>query len=328
MKGRVASLLEVGTGFHPELSGRENIYLNGTILGMKRHEIARRFDQIVAFSEVEDFLDTPVKRYSSGMFVRLAFAVAAHLDPEILIVDEVLAVGDTAFQKKCLGRMKEISQREGRTVFFVSHNLTAVRTLCNRAILLEDGLVAMDSGPKEVIARYLNGVIPDGVDGLPHYEWTAENAPAVDELRMKSVSLLNTKGETSVIFAAGEDIRVDIRYEILQRLRGFRFYLVVYTQEGDMAFVATDHNSQNEALDPGLHHTVFTVPGGLLNRRGYVFSLSCDQPGHRHMLSVKLRFPFTVGGVGNQASPLDEEWPGVLCPRISSVVERLDSASA
>src|SRR3954447_16543972 len=141
IRGRVASLLEVGTGFHPELTGRENIYLNGAILGMKRSEIRAKFDEIVAFSEVEQFLDTPVKRYSSGMYVRLAFAVAAHLEPEVLIVDEVLAVGDAAFQKKCLGKMSDVATKDGRTVLFVSHNMAAIRNLCQKCILLENGQI-------------------------------------------------------------------------------------------------------------------------------------------------------------------------------------------
>lgn len=154
LDGRIASLLEVGTGFHPELSGRENIYLNGAILGMSRNEISRKFDEIVAFSEVERFLDTPVKRYSSGMYVRLAFAVAAHLEPEILIVDEVLAVGDAAFQKKCLGRMREVAG-EGRTVLFVSHNMEAVQKLCNTGILLHKGKLVKDGSMDGVIRAYL-----------------------------------------------------------------------------------------------------------------------------------------------------------------------------
>src|SRR5215218_1256656 len=155
MSGRVASLLEVGTGFHPELTGRENIYLNGAILGMSRAEIKRKFDEIVAFSEVERFLDTPVKRYSSGMYVRLAFAVAAHLEPEILIVDEVLAVGDASFQQKCLGKMRDVSTRDHRTVLFVSHNMAAIQALCQRALWLDDGRVAEDGPTSEVIDYYL-----------------------------------------------------------------------------------------------------------------------------------------------------------------------------
>jgi lipopolysaccharide transport system ATP-binding protein len=150
LNGRVASLLEVGTGFHPELTGRENVYLNGAILGMSRREIDKKFDEIVAFAEVDKFLDTPVKRYSSGMYVRLAFAVAAHLEPEILIVDEVLAVGDAKFQKKCLGKMQSASNEEGRTVLFVSHNLVAVRSLCQRALLMERGRLVADAEVSEV----------------------------------------------------------------------------------------------------------------------------------------------------------------------------------
>jgi len=160
IRGRVSSLLEVGTGFHPELTGRENIFLNGAILGMKRREILDKFDEIVAFAEVEKFLDTPVKRYSSGMYVRLAFAVAAHLEPEILVVDEVLAVGDAAFQKKCLGKMQDVGN-EGRTVLFVSHNMGAVKNLCNRAIMLSQGTVLMDGHVEEVIEYYMGGDSPN-----------------------------------------------------------------------------------------------------------------------------------------------------------------------
>lgn len=157
INGRVASLLEVGTGFHPELTGRENIYLNGAILGMSRNDIKRKFDEIVAFAEVEKFLDTPVKRYSSGMYVRLAFAVAAHLEPEILIVDEVLAVGDAEFQKKCLGKMEDVSKNEGRSVIFVSHNMAAVKSLCTRGILLENGRVKLSTTIENAVASYLSG---------------------------------------------------------------------------------------------------------------------------------------------------------------------------
>lgn len=162
IKGRVASLLEVGTGFHPELTGRENIYLNGAILGMGRQEISRKFDEIVAFAEIEKFLDTPVKRYSSGMYVRLAFAVAAHLEPEILIVDEVLAVGDAQFQKKCLGKMEDVSVRDGRTVLFVSHNMAAVEALCSSTIILNGGKLCSIGEPKEIIRQYLDYRVPVG----------------------------------------------------------------------------------------------------------------------------------------------------------------------
>src|SRR5947209_4788617 len=155
LQGRVASLLEVGTGFHPELTGRENVFLNGAILGMSRVEIRKKFDEIVAFAEVEKFLDTPVKRYSSGMYVRLAFAVAAHLEPEILVVDEVLAVGDAAFQKKCLGKIGEVSRKDGRTVLFVSHNMGIVRNICPRAVWLDQGTIRADGASNSVVEQYL-----------------------------------------------------------------------------------------------------------------------------------------------------------------------------
>src|SRR6516165_1582418 len=159
LRGRVASLLEVGTGFHPELTARENVFLNGAILGMRRAEIKSKFDEIVAFAEVDRFLDTPVKRYSSGMYVRLAFAVAAHLEPEILIVDEVLAVGDAEFQKKCLGKINEVSRREGRTVLFVSHNMSAIRELCSRALFIKGGTVAYEGQTLQTIEQYLLGAV-------------------------------------------------------------------------------------------------------------------------------------------------------------------------
>jgi lipopolysaccharide transport system ATP-binding protein len=168
LRGRVASLLEVGTGFHPELTGRENIYLNGAILGMSRAEIRKKFDEIVAFAEVEQFIDTPVKRYSSGMYVRLAFAVAAHLEPEILIVDEVLAVGDAEFQKKCLGKMNDVSRREGRTILFVSHNMAAMGELVTRAVVLNSGSIGLQGTPSEAIARYLARSRPDTVYVSPY----------------------------------------------------------------------------------------------------------------------------------------------------------------
>jgi lipopolysaccharide transport system ATP-binding protein len=162
IRGRVASLLEVGTGFHPELTGRENVYLNGAILGMTKAEIKSKFDEIIAFAEIEKFLDTPVKRYSSGMYVRLAFAVAAHLEPEILIIDEVLAVGDGEFQKKCLGKMKNVSSEQGRTVLFVSHNMKAVASLCSQAILLEGGAITASGGVDDVINCYIDGARASG----------------------------------------------------------------------------------------------------------------------------------------------------------------------
>jgi homopolymeric O-antigen transport system ATP-binding protein len=208
IRGRVASLLEVGTGFHPELTGRENIFLNGAILGMRRTEIIRKFDEIVAFSEIEEFIDTPVKRYSSGMYVRLAFAVAAHLDPEILIVDEVLAVGDTSFQKKCLAKMVEFA-RAGKTILFVSHNLDAVRGLCQRGIWMKDGHVYKDGGADDIIEEYFNTVTVKDSKSLsnPDYEFAIER-----------VVLRNGFGEECNHILPGEDLTVEIRYDAQKRI--------------------------------------------------------------------------------------------------------------
>jgi lipopolysaccharide transport system ATP-binding protein len=208
LDSRVASLLEVGTGFHQELTGRENIFLNGAILGMSRAEIVRKFDEIVEFSEIEEFLDTPVKRYSSGMYVRLAFAVAAHLEPEILIIDEVLAVGDTAFQKKCLGKMETFAQ-SGRTVLFVSHNLEAVRTLCQRGVWLKDGRLHKDGKADEIIESYFNSIYNE-----TSFSYTNPNYGLV----IQKVLLRNDRGMETSQFRPGEDLIVEINYDAQNRL--------------------------------------------------------------------------------------------------------------
>ena len=206
LRGRLASLLEVGTGFHPELSGRENIYLNGAILGMKKAEIDRKFDEIVAFAEIEKFLDTPVKRYSSGMYVRLAFAVAAHLEPEILIVDEVLAVGDFAFQKKCLGKMQEVASGDGRTILFVSHNMGALAQLCNAAVLLENGSISAIGSIHDVIKLYLKSGLEDDKEGLCRFP--------IDPARpfqWISAEVLHDDGTPAAEFSCDEPIKIRVR---------------------------------------------------------------------------------------------------------------------
>src|SRR5690242_6302520 len=210
--GRVASLLEVGTGFHPELTGRENIFLNGAILGMTRAEIRRRFDEIVAFAEVERFLDTPVKRYSSGMYVRLAFAVAAHLQPEILVVDEVLAVGDAAFQKKCLGKMQDVATG-GRTVLFVSHNMAAIARLCRRALLLQQGSVVADGPVQRVVSSYTGGQTgqtPTEVDYQVH-----GRMPGSEDVRLLSARI-ESDGMEAAVVDIRKSVRVVIEYEVLR----------------------------------------------------------------------------------------------------------------
>jgi lipopolysaccharide transport system ATP-binding protein len=212
LRGRVSSLLEVGTGFHPELTGRENIFLNGAVLGMTRQEIRKKFDEIVAFAEVEKFLDTPVKHYSSGMYVRLAFAVAAHLEPEILIVDEVLAVGDTEFQKKCLGKMNEVSRQQGRTVLFVSHNMEAVLKLCTSGIFFERGRVKAMGDAKSVVSTYLNS--RPSVPRLIDFSGQTPSEDFAKKARLVSVAPSEPTGSWSIPY--GQPLAVDISVEVLQ----------------------------------------------------------------------------------------------------------------
>jgi lipopolysaccharide transport system ATP-binding protein len=211
LQGRVASLLEVGTGFHPDLTGRDNIYLNGALLGMKRAEIRAKFDEIVAFAEVERFLDTPVKRYSSGMYVRLAFSVAAHLEPEILIIDEVLAVGDAAFQKKCLGKINQVSRDSGRTVIFVSHNMGVVANICERAILMERGVVTAAGRAGEIVAGYIRS----GKQGSGEVRWQADDAQAGNaRVRLRSARVIS-EGQISRDVAIDRDVWIEYEFDAL-----------------------------------------------------------------------------------------------------------------
>jgi lipopolysaccharide transport system ATP-binding protein len=231
ISGRVASLLEVGTGFHPELTGRENIYLNGAILGMTRAETRKKFDEIVAFAEVEKFLDTPVKRYSSGMYVRLAFAVAAHLEPEILVIDEVLAVGDVDFQRKCLGKMDEVSRREGRTVFFVSHNLGAVQSLCTRVIMLRDGRLAKAGKTRDVVEQYLEAAV--GQDRLPLAD--RKDRTGDGTARFRSISIANA--DENKVISTGCKVRFLIEYNSPVPLRNAKFLVGIYDMGGCRIFL-------------------------------------------------------------------------------------------
>lgn len=252
LDGRIASLLEVGTGFHPELTGRENIFLNGSILGMSKAEISRKFDEIVAFSEVERFLDTPVKRYSSGMYVRLAFAVAAHLEPEILIVDEVLAVGDQAFQKKCLGRMREVSG-EGRTVLFVSHNMDAVQRLCNRGLLLNKGKLVAEGDINTVTNRYLQTF----TEGQAWYDYEAPADPSA-ECYTYRMQVEDSNGQPVQEIKIGEYFQVRIFFRVLKKIEDFVIALGISTVMEQP--VRTTWSAQ-QTIEPGDYEAVFTNDG-------------------------------------------------------------------
>ena len=270
-RGRVASLLEVGTGFHPELTGRENIFLNGAILGMSRAEIRKRFDEIVAFAEVEKFLDTPVKRYSSGMYVRLAFAVAAHLEPEILIVDEVLAVGDIAFQKKCLGKMQDVARGEGRTVLFVSHNLNAVRQLCGSALLLDRGQLQARGSVESVIARYSAGDMAGESLRVP--------GPPVELLDIGFVTafaLEDSRGLQATRLSVGEPWRARVEFRACRTMKTFVAGLGIVALDGTPIQTAWSTTTE---IGPGLYIAEFEQNAVVLAAGSYSLLVGLSDQG-------------------------------------------------
>ena len=262
IRGRVGSLLEVGTGFSGELTGRENVFLNGSILGMKRREIQRKLDDIVEFSGIEKFIDTPVKRYSSGMYVRLAFSVAAHLEPEILLVDEVLAVGDAEFQQRCLGRMEDFSGT-GRTVLFVSHNMQTINQLCNRAIWIDGGTIVDEGEPSEVITHYLHTSQSSG----SHMSWPDdESAPGDDLVRLLSVRATDENGETIETIDVRDAVGIEFRYRVLRAGPAVFAKIRVRDRRGDIAFNAMDTAAQaRDSSTPGVYTATGWIPGNLLN---------------------------------------------------------------
>jgi lipopolysaccharide transport system ATP-binding protein len=271
IRGRVASLLEVGTGFHPELTGRENIYLNGAILGMARAEIRRKFDEIVAFAETEKYLDTPVKRYSSGMYVRLAFAVAAHLEPEILVVDEVLAVGDAAFQKKCLGKMGAVAEG-GRTVLFVSHNMAAVRELCPTVFWLDGGAIRQAGSAAETIASYLRAADKAGGAAECAFEEDPEK-----EFQLRAGRLLNEQGEATQTFVCDRPIVIEFLCQVHRRIPGLSGYLSISRMDGTTVMVSdSDDVAPNplEELPVGMHAVRIAIPARTLGPGDYAVYLN------------------------------------------------------
>jgi lipopolysaccharide transport system ATP-binding protein len=272
--GRVGSLLEVGTGFHPELTGRENIYLNGAILGMKRAEIDRKFDEIVAFAEIEKFLDTPVKRYSSGMYVRLAFAVAAHLEPEILLVDEVLAVGDAAFQKKCLGKMGDVA-KEGRTVLFVSHNMGAISTLTQRTIFLDLGRIIADDLTEVAVSKYLSSSYRQ------ESEWVCTESNS-HPIQIHRIRVLNDKGNPTTELDVVKGFTVQVEYEVKKHVRGAVIAINLHAADGAHVLSLEDIDSSSELLimrEPGIYRSQVRIPGNLLNSGTYLLRVGSGIPG-------------------------------------------------
>jgi len=304
--GRTASLLEVGTGFHPELTGRENIYLNGAILGMGKNEIKRKFDEIIDFAETEKFLDTPVKRYSSGMYVRLAFAVAAHLEPEVLIVDEVLAVGDAAFQKKCLGKMKNVGE-EGRSILFVSHNMNAIRRLCNKAILLSDGQITSSGSTEEVCNFYLQGFKEENRQNSLQQQLAQLNDDTT--FALINIEFLQTGEIVGETITNGDPLFIKIRYEVKEPVSGLRVYVDVRDEFGVLIF-RTFHDEKFDYLpeiDPGKYDSVLKIPEGIFASRDYIISIHSGIFNKRYTLPIDgITFPFRV----IQTSDYNRAYPG------------------
>jgi lipopolysaccharide transport system ATP-binding protein len=310
--GRVATLLEVGTGFHPELTGRENVYLNGSILGMSRSEIRAKFDEIVAFSELERFLDTPVKRYSSGMYVRLAFAVAAHLDPDILLVDEVLAVGDSAFQQKCLGKMQNIG-RSGRTVVLVSHNMSVVNQLCDKAVWIDGGTVQRIGAAPKVIAEYLAAGRGNNLEWRP-----PQRGSEVFRITRVAIDLTSDGGGT---FRADEPIAVSFDAEVTASALPTHISLNVIAEDGTIVFVSVSSDGRphiNQPLGEGRHRLRCVIPANLLKPGRYVITVWVPS-GHEHIPYENI-LSFVVSEEGCQAHGARY---GVVAPLLGWTAETL-----
>lgn len=319
--GRVASLLEVGTGFHPELTGRENIYLNGAILGMRKAEIERKFDEIVAFAELEKFLDTPVKRYSSGMYMRLAFAVSSHLEPEILIVDEVLAVGDANFQKKCLGKLGEVAS-EGRTVLFVSHNMLAVQSLCSRVLWLDQGKI-MDQGPaKQVIAQYLKTSLAE----QPEQTWDHVNtAPGNDQVRIRRACVYPADGLADSI-SVKTPLTIEFEYWNLAPGAYLNLSVVISTKEGQPIFntgSGRDPVWHSKPFPRGLFRSRFHIPGDLLNDGTHRVHLYVVKDESVVIYDIDDILVFEVEDASEQRSGWYGKWIGAVRPNLDWQTELL-----
>lgn len=322
VRGRIGSLLEVGTGFHPELTGRENIFLNGAILGMKRSEIRKRFDRIVEFAEVSQFLDTPVKRYSSGMTVRLGFSVAAHMEPDVLIIDEVLSVGDQAFQNRCMGKATELGN-QGRAILVVSHNLAAISNICSRAMLLDHGTIVLDGEPKQAIERYMQGMRFD----TGKVQWEPDGAPASDQVRLRSVSVRNTSAQTSSNqVEIDQPILFEVDYEVLSD--GAVNTVQIHLKDENGVFVLSSANAPSMSLAPdgsfgkplgvGRYRAECVLPPNFLNDSRYVLSVFLGPEIGKATVQCDSVLAFSVLDTGAMRKEFLGSWYGpVIRPRLA-----------
>ena len=325
VRGRVGSLLEVGTGFHPELTGRENIYMNGAILGMKRTEIDQKFDEMVEFSEVGQFIDTPVKRYSSGMYLRLAFAVAAHLEPEILVVDEVLAVGDAEFQRKCLGKMSDVAQ-QGRTVLFVSHNMSAILRLTQEAIVLKKGQLIKRAPSAEAVDFYLSSGQAESGERI----WEAEDVPA-GSLPFRPVAIRIKEGGGKVVdtVRSTEPVTVEWEYQLDAPVTGLRVGMYLNTMRGEYVFTAfdTDDAKQFEqfgARAAGRYVSRCEIPADFFNEGRYYLGLNASSFGVKRYFMDENAISFNVDISGAPGTQWPELRQGPVRPRLDWKIEKLD----
>lgn len=321
IRGRVASLLEVGTGFHPELTGRDNIFLNGAILGMTKNEIKKKFDEIVDFAGVERYIDTPVKRYSSGMYVRLAFAVAAHLEPEILIVDEVLAVGDAEFQKKCLGKMKSVSDNDGRTVLFVSHNMQAIKQLCNKGALLHNGKLDFFGGVNEVAERYLK----HGMNSSQKTIWIDEEAPGNEKVSILQVAASGRNGPSDNVLKTDQEIIIEIKFRIKTVLSNIDITWDIFDMEAVHVCHIGTLLEEGGIVNPGIYSVSFVIPGNLLNAKRYYFNVLMGENQRyvifrmENILSVDVE-----DGIRREGASF-HQLPGAIHPKFAWIKSRISS---
>jgi lipopolysaccharide transport system ATP-binding protein len=322
--GRVGSLLEVGTGFHPELTGRENIFLNGAILGMKRSEIERKFDEIVAFSEVEKFIDTPVKRYSSGMYLRLAFAVAAHLEPEILVVDEVLAVGDAEFQRKCLGKMSDVAH-EGRTVLFVSHNMSAILRLTDEAIVLEGGQLVLRAPSQAAVDYYLASGYREGSERC----WAeAEIPPEAAPFTPLALRVRDSRGRQTDSLRSVEPITLEWAYRLDAPITGLRLGLYLLSTRGEVVFTSFDTDDaaayeQFRVRPAGTYVSRCTLPADLLNEGRYIVGVNASVFRIQRYFQDEQALAFTVDPSGAPGMQWPEARQGLIRPRLAWEIEEV-----
>lgn len=313
INGRLASLLEVGTGFHPELTGRENIFLNGAILGMTKQEIKSKLDEIVEFAGIAKYLDTPVKRYSSGMYVRLGFAVAAHLNSEILVVDEVLAVGDAEFQKKAIGKMQDVSKGQGRTVLFVSHNMGSIKALCKSGIVLKNGNISYEGTSAGAIENYLSQYSIKENKGKIDYR--NENI-GDEQVNLLEVSVFDKLNKIKTVFSPDEEIFMKIKFNVKSQISGMRFNLAVKTTSGITAFATSSHNITKNRIEKGEHCLYLKIPANLLNKNRYILSLNAGIPGYKYIFKPIECMYIDIDGATTHGSIFTENWPGVVAPKI------------